>query len=76
MNETSIKKYCLYCRKEIPSIKIDSLGRHNTRTSKFCDNNNKCRNLYLRKVQHPDYYKIYYKNNKEKYKAKNEPKQP
>lgn len=55
------------CNKLIPETKIDSLGRHNTRTSDFCDNNNYCRNIYFRKIQDPDYYKNYYKNNKDKY---------
>ena len=67
-------KHCLNpeCNKEIPETKIDTLGRHNSRTSNYCDNKNKCRNLHLRKVIHPDYYKEYYKNNKEKYKKERE----
>ena len=62
-------KHCLNCDKLIPAIKFDTLGRRNTRTSKYCNNNNYCRNLYLRKVTHPDYYKNYYLNNKEKYQS-------
>jgi len=60
-------KHCLNpeCNKEIPETKIDSKGRKNTRTSSYCSSY--CRNLHLRKYIHPDYYKVYYAQNKEKY---------
>lgn len=64
------KKYCLNCGKEIPTVKTDTFGRVNTRVSKFCENGtNFCRNMHMRKVVHPDYYKEYYKNHPEKYKT-------
>jgi len=53
------------CNKIIPSTKTDTLGRLNTRTSDYCSDY--CRNKYLTTVTHPDYFKKYYKENKERY---------
>ena len=59
-------KHCLNikCNKEIPEVKIDTFGRKNTRTSKFCSD--RCRGIYFRKVQQPDYYRRYYANTRAK----------
>ena len=68
-------KFCRECGKPIPKIKIDTLGRKNTRTSDYCNNNRKCRNKYLRK-QDPkkfkDYMKKYYLKYPEKFLKKKE----
>jgi hypothetical protein len=58
------------CNKLIPSIKIDTLGRINSRTSNYCSDY--CRNKYLTTITHPNYFKEYYQNNKEKYYVKRE----
>ena len=54
-------KFCKFCGRPIPKIKIDIVGRKNTRTSDYCNNNQKCRNNYLRK-QNPKKYKNYMKS--------------
>ena len=61
-------KFCLACGAKIPKFKIDKLGRRQTRTSNYCDNNKKCRN---RKVyeNNPDYQRQYYNKNKDKFKV-------
>jgi hypothetical protein len=58
-------KKCKCCNKQIPKIKIDTLGRKTTKTSDYC--NNYCRNKYLTTVTHPAYFKRYYQDNKDKY---------
>lgn len=63
-------KFCKECGKSIPKIKIDTLGRKNTRTSNYCNNNRRCRNNYLRKhnlKKYQDYMKDYYKKHPEKF---------
>ena len=60
-------KQCLNCGKDIPKYKIDALGRRQTRTSSFCDNNKKCNNEYVYK-NNPDYQKKYYAKNTDKFK--------
>ena len=62
------KKYCKFCGQEIPTVKFDTFGRRNTRTSDFCNKNHA--SSYFR-LTHPDYYKTYYKNNKDKYGKQN-----
>jgi len=61
-------KPCLNCGKPIPTVKYDTFGRRNTRTSRFCDNKGYCRSVYFRKIMKPDYYKEYYQNNRFRYK--------
>jgi hypothetical protein len=61
-------KKCKCCNKQIPKIKIDTLGRKTTKTSDYCSNRGYCRNKYLTTVTHPHYFKRYYQENKERYK--------
>ncbi|MBA7709153.1 hypothetical protein ES703_118065 [subsurface metagenome] len=66
-------KLCLNCGKPIPKIKYDTLGRKNTRTSNYCNNNKKCRNAYLRKrnpKKYHDYMQKYYLDHPEKFKRR------
>lgn len=57
-------KPCLNCGKPIPTVKFDTFGRRNTRTSKFCDE--KCRGQFFKK-ENPEYFIEYYKANPERY---------
>jgi hypothetical protein len=60
---------CLYCGKDIPLIRKDSLGRDLTKTTKFCNNNQKCRNAFFRSTHrkhYKEYMHNYYMEHKEK----------
>ena len=63
-------KHCLNCGKPIPKVKYDSLGRKNTRTSNYCNNNKLCRNAYIRNHNRKKYKKYmakYYLDHPEKF---------
>jgi len=68
MNKRCMNKDCL---KLIPEIRIDSIGRKLTKSTKYCCK--KCRNDDIKarnKDKYKSYYQNYYQNNKEKYKPK------
>jgi hypothetical protein len=73
-NEDKEVKFCLNCGGVIPKIKYDSLGRRNTRTSNYCDNNNLCRNQFIiakDPEKHKNYMKDYYREHPEYFIPKN-----
>ena len=60
---------CLYCNKEIPGIRTDSLGRKLTKFTKYCCKDHRNRHIKeSNKEKYKKYYKKYYQENKEKYK--------
>ncbi len=68
MNERCTNKKCL---KLIPEVRLDSLGRHLTKSTKYCCK--KCRNDDIKEQNqafYKKYYKKYYQENKERYGVK------
>jgi len=62
---------CLYCGTEIPSIRLDSIGRKLTKFTKYCCKAHRNAHIKeLNKEKYKAYYQNYYQNNKEKYQPK------